>query len=233
MIFYKKHYKTGKQSYIIRWYQVLSDSQEETDMKLWKTFVLASLCAVALSGCTTSSLSQGTQSENVNAGELADEDETVEKAPLIEEETEEQPMYDWEQVKDETDSLFSSTSQYPQSESMTFEADEDALTIKLTWIVKDDTTEEQAMEYAAEMVKQFNDIVAVQSEDLQSSTADSFGNLWDTFALTVQVGTKDGTWLVDKSYEAGEAIDLTLSQDEGEGPEPEEYNGPVKDETKK
>lgn len=202
-------------------------------MKLWKTFVLASLCAVALSGCTTSSLSQGTQSENVNAGELADEDETVEKAPLIEEETEEQPMYDWEQVKDETDSLFSSTSQYPQSESMTFEADEDALTIKLTWIVKDDTTEEQAMEYAAEMVKQFNDIVAVQSEDLQSSTADSFGNLWDTFALTVQVGTKDGTWLVDKSYEAGEAIDLTLSQDEGEGPEPEEYNGPVKDETKK
>ena len=233
MIFYKKHYKTGKQSYIIRWYQVLSDSQEETDMKLWKTFVLASLCAVALSGCTTSSLSQGTQSENVNAGELADEDETVEKAPLIEEETEEQPMYDWEQVKDETDSLFSSTSQYPQSESMTFEADEDALTIKLTWIVKDDTTEEQAMEYAAEMVKQFNDIVAVQSEDLQSSTADSFGNLWDTFALTVQVGTKDGTWLVDKSYEAGEAIDLTLPQDEGEGPEPEEYNGPVKDETKK
>ncbi len=202
-------------------------------MKLWKTFVLASLCAVALSGCTTSSLSQGTQSENVNAGELADEDETVEKAPLIEEETEEQPMYDWEQVKDETDSLFSSTSQYPQSESMTFEADEDALTIKLTWIVKDDTTEEQAMEYAAEMVKQFNDIVAVQSEDLQSSTADSFGNLWDTFALTVQVGTKDGTWLVDKSYEAGEAIDLTLPQDEGEGPEPEEYNGPVKDETKK
>ena len=38
-------------------------------------------------------------------------------------------------------------------------------------------------EYAAMMVKQFNDIVAVQSTELENSSAhSSFGTLWNQFA---------------------------------------------------
>ena len=192
-------------------------------MKLWKIAALLCVCVLGVSGCTQSSISQSAPADG-GLGMFMDddEDETLPRDQniLIE--------------KDETDGLFMDANRYPQGETMTFEADEDALTIKLSWIVKDGTTEEQAMQYAVEMVKLFNDIVAVQSEELTISSADSFGNLWDTFSLTVQVGTADGTWLVDKTYAAGEAIDLVAVEEEyGDGPEPEEYNGPVKDDTKK
>lgn len=207
-------------------------------MKLLKRIAVLSLCVLALSGCTKSSISnEAPVTADVSPDKMGydEDDETLprEENFLIEDETEEQSMYDWEQVKDETDGLFMDSAQYPQSESMTFEADEDAATIKLTWIVKDDTDAETANQYAVDMIKQFNDIVAVQSEDLTSSTDTSFGDLWNTFDLTVQVGTKDGTWLVDKTYKAGSEIDLVGAASDGEGPQPEEYKGPVKDNTKK
>ena len=43
---------------------------------------------------------------------------------------------------------------------MEFTYDESALNIGLTWTVKNDTTNDDAMEYAVTMVKQFNDIIA-------------------------------------------------------------------------
>ncbi|MBQ2403986.1 MAG: hypothetical protein II280_01080, partial [Lachnospiraceae bacterium] len=50
---------------------------------------------------------------------------------------------------------------------------------------------------------------------------DTFGGVWNAFDLTVQVLKEDGTKMIDKSYKAGEKIDLTLPvYDEG-GP-----NGP-------
>lgn len=207
-------------------------------MKLLKRMAVLSLCVLALSGCTKSSINnEAPVTEGVSPDKAGyDEDEETlprEENFLIEDETEEESMYDWEQVKDETDDLFTGNPQYPQSESMTFEADEAAKSIKLTWIVKDGTDAETANQYAVDMIKQFNDIVAVQSEDLTSSTDTSFGDLWDTFDLTVQVGTKDGSWLIDKTYKAGSAIDLVGASTDGEGPKPEEYNGPVKDNTKK
>lgn len=209
-------------------------------MKLLRRIAIMSLCVLALSGCTKSSISNeapvsGSEGVAPDKNGFDDDDETLAREDniLIEDETEEQSMYDWEQVKDETDGLFMGNPQYPQSETMSFEADEDALSIKLTWIVKDGTSAQEAMEYAADMVKKFNDIVAVQSEDLNSSTETSFGDLWDTFSLTVQVGTKDGSWLIDKTYKAGEKIDLVPSATNSEGPTPEEYKGPVKDSQKK
>lgn len=209
-------------------------------MKLLRRIAILSLCVLALSGCTKSSISNEAPvagTDNVAPDKMGsdDDDETLAREDniLIEDETEEQSMYDWEQVKDETDDLFMGNPQFPQSETMTFEADEDAMTIKLTWIVKDGTSAEEAMEYAANMVKSFNDIVAVQSEDLNSSSDTSFGDLWNSFGLTVQVGTKDGSWLVDKTYKAGEKIDLVSAANDSEGPKPEEYKGPVKDDQKK
>ena len=70
------------------------------------------------------------------------------------------------------------------------------------------------------MVKQFNDIVAVQSTELENSSDSSFGTLWNQFALNVKVGTEDGKWLVDKSYKAGGKIDLAMPEAESQdGPE--------------
>ena len=64
------------------------------------------------------------------------------------------------------------------------------LNIGLTWTVKNDTTNDDAMEYAVTMVKQFNDIIAAQSMDLENSSTDSFGTLWNQFSLDVKVVTE-------------------------------------------
>ena len=101
-----------------------------------------------------------------------------------------------------------------------FAADEEAHTITLDWTVKADTSDAQAMEYAAELVKLFNDIVAVQSLEIENSSATSFGTLWDTFALNVKISKEGGAALLDKSYKAGEAIDLKAAESSTEaGPE--------------
>lgn len=194
-------------------------------MRNLKRMAVLSLIVLALGGCTKSSISTEAP---VAAGEEfdpakmnQDEEETLprEQNFLIEEETEPGPMYEWEQVQDELDGLFTDTDSYPQTVKMEFSADEDAMSINLTWILKNGTDEETAMEYAADMVQKFNDIVAVQDTSIEASSEESFGSLWDTFALTVQVGTEDGQWLIDKNYKAGEAIDLKLPEYNDDGPQ--------------
>lgn len=203
-------------------------------MKLLKRMAVLALVVLVLGGCTKSSIDEDPNGEPVGEEEVDpdkinlddDDDETLPRSEnkLVEEDVEPQPMYDWDQVKDESDGLFMDNDAYPQSVNMQFAADEDKLTIDLTWILKNGTSEEEAKEYAALLVKNFNDIVAVQSLELEESTDTSFGTLWDQFALNLKVGTEDGKWIVEKSYKAGDKIDLEIPQSNDQGPEdvPEE-----------
>lgn len=207
-------------------------------MKLLKRMAVLALVVLALGGCTQSSISTeapvAAGDEEVDPAKISDMDEDDETLPrdqniLIEDETEEQSLYEWDQARDEADGLFNDTGLYPQSVKMDFEADEASMTINLTWILKNGTSDDEAMEYAAILVKGFNDIIAVQSTDLENSTDTSFGSLWNQFALNVQVGTEDGKWIVDKSYKAGDKIDLVMPENNDEGPESvEEENVPKK-----
>lgn len=195
-------------------------------MKLLKRMAVLSLCVIAVSGCTKSSIStqapvstQESAGDEIDSEKLADlEEEYVEKAPLVEDETEEESRFDWEQVTDESEDLFGDEDFYPETVKMEYAADEAAQTIELTWVLKNGTSEETAMEYAADLVQSFNDILAVQVTDVDFATAESFGGIWNEYALTVKVGTEDGTWMIDKSYAAGDEIDLVLPEYSGEGP---------------
>lgn len=194
-------------------------------MKLLKRMAVLTLVVLAIGGCTTSSdVSEtitGNEIDPAKESAMNADDETLAREDniLIEEETEPKSLYEWDQVKDETDTLFFDTDMYPQTVKMEFTADEAAMTINLSWVLKNGTSEDEAMEYAAMMVKQFNDIVAVQSTELENSSDTSFGTLWNQFALNVKVGTEDGNWLIDKSYKAGAKIDLAM-------PEVETQDGP-------
>jgi len=202
-------------------------------MKLLKRIAVLSLCVLAVSGCTKSSVSTqapimpeviddaGLSDSEMDLDKLAlleTEEEYVEKVALIEEDEEEVSMFDWEQVSDEVADLFGDTDFYPASVEMNYEADEENMTVDLTWVLKNGTTEEDAMAYAATMVQKFNDILAVQLSDVEYASTDSFGGIWEQFALNVKVGTEDGTWLIEKSYEPGAEIDLKLPEVSGNGP---------------
>ena len=150
---------------------------------------------------------------------LEEDEEVVEKVALVEDEPVEVTMFEWDQVSEDADDLFNDAGFYPEGVKMSYEADENGKSIKLKWVMKNGTTEDAAMTYAADMVQRFNDILAAQSADIEFSSVDSFGGVWKQFALTVQVGTEDGKWLVDKNYAAGAKIDLKLPEYSGEGPQ--------------
>ena len=179
-------------------------------MKLLKRMAVLSLVVLALGGCTKSSIStdapvSGSEEIDPAKTEADDDDETLPRDQnfLVEDETVETTMYDWEQAQSECDGLFN------------------------------DTTNDDAMDYAVTMVKQFNDIIAAQSMDLENSSADSFGTLWNQFSLDVKVVTEGGKALVDKSYKAGDKIDLKSTEAAAEGPEDVADDSPKKlDETK-
>ena len=193
-------------------------------MKLLKRMALLSLCVLALSGCTQSSLTtgapiqQGQTSVNIDGKEM--EDREIEKIQLVEDGPEEpETMFDWDQVDDEAGELFTDTDMYPLSVAMSYNCSEEEKTVKLLWILSNGTEEEEALAYATEMVKVFNDILAVQTTEFEFSKANTFGTVWEQFALEVQILTEDGTVVVDKSYKAGDAIDLPLPEVEANGPQ--------------
>ena len=95
-------------------------------MKLLKRMAVLVL---ALSACTKSS----EESETVTGNEVdpakqsaMDEvDETLAREDniLVEDETEPKSLYEWDQVKDETDTLLADADLYPQTVKMEFAAD--------------------------------------------------------------------------------------------------------------
>ena len=208
-------------------------------MKLIAKVAVLALAAFAMTGCTKSSVSTDApvaQMQELPEG-MADfdpdkyedmEEEVVEKVALVEDEPVDEAMFDWEQVDDEAYDLFNDPDYYPEGVNMTYEADEEAKTVKLAWVLKNGTTEDAAMAYAAELVQKFNDIMAVQTADIARSDMESFGGVWEQFALDLQISTEDGTMLIEKSYAAGDAIDLKLPEYSGDGPmaQPEELVGP-------
>lgn len=208
-------------------------------MKAWKKIAVLSLAVLALAGCTKSSVDIQESAQIEEGGDVdpakledGDDDETLAREDnlLIEDSTEAEPLYDWNQVKDDADSVFSDTDLYPQAVRLEFTADESAMTIDLNWIVKSGTSSADAEEYASMLVKQFNDLVAVQSAELEDSSDSSFGTLWNSFALNVKVTDEGGKALVDKSYKAGDKIDLQNVAAETEaGPEIVEENVPKKE----
>ena len=81
-----------------------------------------SLVVLALGGCTKSSIStdapvSGSEEIDPAKTEADDDDETLPRDQnfLVEDETVETTMYDWEQAQSECDGLFNDTSAFPQS----------------------------------------------------------------------------------------------------------------------
>ena len=91
--------------------------------------------------------------------------------------------------------------------------DNDQKTISIDAVCMDDTTKEEAEQFAAAAVRHVNDAAVTQSTEYEQSSQQSFGNLFDKFALTLTVrpeGTKDdpSTYLVNLKLSPGEEIPL-------------------------
>lgn len=199
-------------------------------MKLLKRMALLSLCVFALSGCTQSSVTADSivikddmiKDEMVapDGSVLVEEDIVVDRTMKVTKETDPY-VFDWEQISGDAVDMFVDEDYYPLGAEMSYEEDLEAKTIKLMWVLKNEATEEDAMEYAVELVQQFNNIMAIQKDGYALATHNTFGGIWDAFDLTVQISKEDGTMMIDKTYAAGAEIDLELPVYDQDGP-----NGP-------
>ncbi len=201
---------------------------------LTRAAVLAAAVMI-LGGCTQSSIAEDMpltlSDEQMQARGMDDDDDEIiprEQNILIDAEPE-GSMYDWDQVKDNLNDLITDTDRYTDSVRFEFSADEDDQSVVINWALNNVADDSEAYEYASYMVRDFNDAVAIQVAGIEMSSGDYFGGLWDTFSLDVNIAKEDGTVLLQKSYSAGDVIDLGNIEEETEaGPEIVEDDSPKK-----
>lgn len=152
------------------------------------------VCMLLLSGCTKSNIVNATeQTVAVSAPdfELRDDIEI-----------------EWGQVSEDTEALFNDESRYPYTRDYHFYLEPKKKEIMLMWVVADDFPENQIHRYAEDLIKYFNDAVAVQDFSIAASGEDSYGGLWDEYALSFSIvpeSTQDDadTWFISGNYGAG------------------------------
>ena len=91
--------------------------------------------------------------------------------------------------------------------------DNEQKTVTIDAVCMDDTTEEEAKQFAAAAVRHVNDAAVTQSNEYELSSQQSFGTLFSKYALTLSIkpqSTQEDktTWLVDLELEPGEDIPL-------------------------
>ena len=163
--------------------------KEEVQMKL-KNILCMLGCAAFLCGCT--------QSNIVTPGEgSSDPDMTIRTNVTV----------DWDQVRDDLNDDYVNTDEYPYGVEIDVNADEGDAYVMVT--VADDTTQEEALEYATTLIGACNDAVASQDMEYAMSDEGYYGGYAETHNIWIQVmpeSTKDdeSTWLVDDVIIAGD-----------------------------
>lgn len=98
---------------------------------------------------------------------------------------------------------------YPFADSVYINIDENNKLVDYTIIVGDETTPEQAVQYANDLVKAFNDSVSNSDSNIAKSTDDYYGGVFDTYDFCMTIATNESVlneteWLVCQTVKAGE-----------------------------
>lgn len=157
-------------------------------MKLKKIILLLG-CAAFLCGCTESNIV-------TPKGEAAPEMAVRTNVTV-----------DWNQVKEDLNDDYVGTDEFPYGVGIDLNSDDGNAYIMVT--VADDTTEEQALEYATVLIGACNDAVAEQDMQYDVSSEDYYGGYAETHNMWIQVmpestADDENTWLVDDVIIAGD-----------------------------
>lgn len=143
-----------------------------------------------LSGCTKSNIVTG-------------------QGPAVPEfETKEGIVLNWDQIGNNLDEIFTETEDYPMGVSVNYSIDPENKVLDLTLLVEDNSTPEEAVEYATAVMKGMNDEVATQDFNYTMSSSESYGGFFKEFTTNLIVmpngsQSNEGRWLVDMTIEAG------------------------------
>jgi len=128
---------------------------------------------------------------------------------------------DWDQVMSDCEEILNEDD-YPMGAYLDFAiheaTDEQPAYTEIIWPVKEEITEEQAVEYAAAYARAFNDAVATQDFSYGLSSDESYGEYWDKNNMYVQVFRESDIlfpehYLVNQYIEAGSNDPIITSTD--------------------
>ncbi|MDO4265123.1 MAG: hypothetical protein Q4C63_01460 [Eubacteriales bacterium] len=122
---------------------------------------------------------------------------------------------DFVQIHNDTIDAFgdAETNPYVYINNLNVSGDNDSKTVTIEAVCMDDTTKEEAEQFAAAAVRHVNDAAVTQSNEYELSSQESFGTLFSKYALTLSVkpeSTEDdeSTWLIDLKLNPGDEIPL-------------------------
>ena len=85
------------------------------------------------------------------------------------------------------DLLKDNASDYPLSKYIDTVVDENTKTVMLIWPLDNSATEEDGVRYANELIRAFNDACAEQDFSIAASSEESYGGLYQKYAVNIQV----------------------------------------------
>jgi hypothetical protein len=94
---------------------------------------------------------------------------------------------DFDEAQSSCEELIQDADAYPLSAYIDTVVDEDSKTVTLIWPLKNEATEEDGVRYANELIRAFNDACADQDFSIARSTEESYGGLYQKYAVNVQV----------------------------------------------
>lgn len=94
---------------------------------------------------------------------------------------------DFDEAQSSCEELIQDADEYPLSSYIDTVVDEDSKTITLIWPLKNEATEEDGVRSANELIRAFNDACADQDFSIARSTEESYGGLYQKYAVNIQV----------------------------------------------
>lgn len=115
----------------------------------------------------------------------------------------------WQKTIDEVYDIALDTDTYPYASDIYISVSDDKKLVDYTVIVADDTTSEQAVEYATDLIKMFNDTASEKDSSITKSSDNNYGSFFDEYDVLMTIATEESVlnekdWLVCQTINAGE-----------------------------
>ena len=120
--------------------------------------------------------------------------------------TKENIEIDWEQVQEDCQAALSKED-YPKGDYIDIDVERlDQNVIRLIWVLSNDATQVEALNYGPDYIKAFNDAAAVQDFSIKKSADGYYGGLWDKYTLELEIFT-EGDIMKPENYYVNQIID--------------------------
>ncbi len=96
-------------------------------------------------------------------------------------------VLDFDEAQSSAEELIEDEEIYVLNDYIDTYVDEERRIVNLIWVLQDDATEEDAVQYGKFLIKAFNDACAQQDFSIRSGDSTSYGGLYDNYRINLQV----------------------------------------------